>query len=195
MYLDKLTLKTESNSPVHILNTNGEFSRSSFIPFCSFGDNLIGSKVVGFDMRICNIFKPKLYYDQLCYETDLQELKDSNSINFMNQLELGLTLVLDYNEERQMSPQAYENDSLEKEEFSYNLIDSNSASLHLDTIGIVKPKSQYNSKVQSPKSPESRYKRLDGTLKSFFTPTTNPPIKDKLPICTNSNLRLLLELI
>ena len=144
MYLDKLTLKTESNSPVHILNTNGEFSRSSFIPFCSFGDNLIGSKVVGFDMRICNIFKPKLYYDQLCYETDLQELKDSNNVNFMNQLELGLTLVLDYNEERQINPLVYENKSREKEEFSYNLIKSNSVSLYLDTIGIVSPSPSRN---------------------------------------------------
>ena len=77
---------------------NGEFSRSSFIPFCAFGNELIGSEIDGFDMKVCNIFKPKLYYDQLCFETDLQELKVRD--NLMNQLELGLTLVIDYNEER-----------------------------------------------------------------------------------------------
>ena len=138
VYLDKLTLQTERNHPVHIQNTNGEFSRSAFIPFCSFGDNLIGSKVVGFDMPICNIFKPKLYFDQLCYETDLQELRDSSSNeDFINQLELGLTLVLDFNEERQINPPVSKNGSLVKEKFSYNLININSLSLFLGTIGIL----------------------------------------------------------
>ena len=69
-------MQTESNHPVHILKKNGHFAYSSFIPFCSFGDELIGSEIDGFDMRVCNIFKPKLQYDQLCYETDLQKLKD-----------------------------------------------------------------------------------------------------------------------
>ena len=129
-------MQTENNHPVHIQNTNGGFSGSSFIPFCSFGANLIGSKVAGFDMLICNIFKPKLYYDQLCYETDLQELKDSNNENFLNQLELGLTLVLDYNEERQINSLVSKDGSYEKEKFSYNLINRNSSSLYSGTIGI-----------------------------------------------------------
>ena len=115
---------------MHIVNTNGEFSRSSFIPFCSFGEELIGSKIDGFDMKVCNIFKPKLYYDQLCFETDLQELKD----NLMNQLELGLTLVIDYNEERQISLNYSKNRSNSKNEFSFNLNNENSLSLFLNTI-------------------------------------------------------------
>ena len=135
-------MQREKNHPVHIVDTNGKFSRSSFIPFCAFGDNLIGSKLAGFDMRVCNIFKPKLHFDQLCYETDLQELKDSsNNLIFTNQLELGLTLVLDYNEERQIFSK---NESLEKEDFSYNLMNSNS-SLYLDTKGNVKSKSHCKS--------------------------------------------------
>ena len=121
--------------PVHIMNTNGEFSRSSFIPFCSFGEELIGSKIDGFDMKVCNIFKPKLHYDQLCFETDLQELKDKD--NFMNQLELGLTLVLDYNEERQINPLSSNNGSISKKEFRYNINNDNSVSMYLDTISIL----------------------------------------------------------
>ena len=119
---------------MHILNRNGEFSRSSFIPFCSFGDKLIGSKIDGFDMKVCNIFKPKLHYNQLCFETDLQELKDKD--NLMNQLELGLTLVLDYNEERQINQLNSKNGSVSKEEFSYNKHNDNSLSMYLDTISI-----------------------------------------------------------
>ncbi len=120
---------------MHILNTNGEFSRSSFIPFCSFGDRLIGSEIDGFDMKVCNIFKPKLYYDQLCFETDLQALKDSD--DFGNQLELGLTLVLDYNEERQINPLSSKNGFISKKEFSYNIKNDNSLSMYLDTISIL----------------------------------------------------------
>ena len=55
--VDKQVLKTESNHPVHILNENGKLARSSFIPFCAFGDKLIGSKIDSFDMKVCNIFK------------------------------------------------------------------------------------------------------------------------------------------
>ena len=128
-------MQTEINHPVHIHDTNGELSRSSFIPFCSFGDQLIGSEIDGFDMKVCNIFKPKLQYDQLCFETDLQELKDKD--NFMNQIELGLTLVLDYNEERQINPLGSNNGSISKKEFRYNINNDNSVSMHLDTISIL----------------------------------------------------------
>ena len=58
--LDKQVLQTESNHPVHILDMSGQVSRSSFIPFCSFGDELIGREIDGFGMKVCNIFKPKL---------------------------------------------------------------------------------------------------------------------------------------
>ena len=127
-------MQTESNHPVHILDMNGQVSRSSFIPFCSFGDKLIGSKIDGFDMKVCNIFKSKLHYDQLCFETDLQELKDKD--NLINQLELGLTLVLDYNKERQINQLNSKHGSILDEEFSYNTHNDNSLSMFLDTISI-----------------------------------------------------------
>ena len=129
-------MQTENNHPVHILNKNGEFSRSSFIPFCSFGDKIIGSEIEGFDMKVCNIFKPKLYYDQLCYETDLHELKENDTVKLMKQLELGLTLVLDYNEDRQKNWHATENEGVSKKEFSYNINNDESMSMYLDTISI-----------------------------------------------------------
>ena len=84
-------------------------------------------------MKVCDIFKPKLYYDQLCFETDLQELKDRD--NLMNQLELGLTLVIDYNEERQINPNNAKNVSSSGKEHSFNLNKDNSFTMYLDTIG------------------------------------------------------------
>ena len=88
-------------------------------------------------MKLCNIFKQKLYYNQLCYEADLQELKDSNNVNMMDQLELGLTLVLDYNEEKQLNSPISKNANLSKTEFRYNLNNGNSLSMYLDTISIL----------------------------------------------------------
>ena len=60
-------------------------------------------KTKEFKIPVCNIFKPKHYLDKLCYETDLQELKDKQ--NLRRQLNFGLTLVIDQNEERQFGSQ------------------------------------------------------------------------------------------
>ena len=108
---------------MHIMNTNGELSRSSFIPFCSFGGKFIGNLIDDFNIPVCNIFKQKVYMDQLCFESNLQDLKESNSNKLVQQLEKGLSLVLDYNEERQIQ-NVYQND-----------IDS--FSIFLDTISKV----------------------------------------------------------
>ena len=78
-----------STNLFHQQNLQLLFCSLFFCSFCSFGDELIGSDIDGFDMKVCDIFKPKLFYDQLCYDTDLQEIKDRNSVNMMNQLELG----------------------------------------------------------------------------------------------------------
>ena len=60
--LDINLFKKVSNHPVHILNSNGNFSPSAFIPFCSFGEDILGVKVKEFDIPVCSIFKPKLQY-------------------------------------------------------------------------------------------------------------------------------------
>ena len=71
--------------------------------------------------------------NKLCFETDLQNLKDSNEKNLLLQLEMGLMLILDYNEERQMFVE-----SIPSKEFSLknegNYDDGNFVSMHLDTL-------------------------------------------------------------
>ena len=97
-----MLLQRVSNHPVHILNNEGGFSPSSFIPFCSFGEEFIGKKIKDFDIPVCNIFKPTNYLDKICYETNLMDLvKAGDGEKIGKQLEVGLTLVLDFNEERQ----------------------------------------------------------------------------------------------
>ena len=62
----------------------------------------MGTKAEGFNYSVCNSFKEKILNDQLCYEVDLEKFKDRDNIN--NQLQKGLILILDYNEDRQTSP-------------------------------------------------------------------------------------------
>ena len=50
-------------------------------------------------MPVCSSFKPKILNDQLCYETD--SLKGSEQ-----DLKRGLILLLDYNEDRQVSSES-----------------------------------------------------------------------------------------
>ena len=86
-----------SNHPVHIINKEGTLSPSSFIPFCQFGNSVMGVKIDQFDEPVCNNFVPKLHNDQICYEIDLNKFKKN-----VDDLKLGLILFLDYNEDRQV---------------------------------------------------------------------------------------------
>ena len=125
--------------PVHILNSNGNFSPSAFIPFCSFGEDILGVKVKEFDIPVCNIFKPKLQYDQLCYEIDLEQLKNTEDTNIRDlQRDVGLIIVLDYNEDRQINMNKISFVSLKQNGITktINKKIKNSVSSHLDTLGI-----------------------------------------------------------
>ena len=133
---DKMLLQSVINHPVHILTDEGDFSPSSFIPFCSFGEKMLGNKTKGFDIPICNIFKPTNYLDQLCYETNLMDLKDIDSKKVEKQLEIGLTLILDYNEERQIYQTIQKNEPNLMNGFYQNSNDD--ISIHLDTISLLK---------------------------------------------------------
>ena len=129
-----MLLQTVTNHPVHILNDEGNFSPSSFVPFCSFGGKFLGKKIDGFEIPVCDIFKPRTYLDQHCYETNLQHLKDSNNQKLEKQLETGLTLVIDYNEERQSYNIIQKNVSHDMKAPYHN--DESSLSVHIDTISI-----------------------------------------------------------
>ena len=127
-----MLLQTVSNHPVHILNEEGKFSPSSFIPFCHFGGKFIGAKINDHEIPVCNIFKPRNYFDQLCYETNLEDLKERRKVG--RQLGLGLTLVLDYNEERQNYNMLQMNKSQAKKAFYKN---NDDFSIHFDTISLL----------------------------------------------------------
>ena len=90
----------------------------------------VGAKSQNFDVPVCNSFKTQIRNDQLCYQIDLEDYR--NSTNIEKQLKEGLVLILDYNEERQM----IRNKLKEKNEKGLFLSsdDKNSVQVYLDTI-------------------------------------------------------------
>ena len=135
IFSDKELFQVLINHPVHLIDTYGKMSPTAFIPFCSFGGDMlvVGAENENYAYPLCNSFKPKVRNDQLCYEIDLESFKDPDKI--VKQLKYGLVLILDYNDERQMSK---ENIGIKNvKEFENILINSqeeNSATIHLDTV-------------------------------------------------------------
>ena len=132
--LDLSLLNDVKNHPVHLAKDNGDLSPSSFIPFCSFGEDMktMGTKVKQFNDPVCNSFAKKMHHDQICYEIDLEKYKDKKKIK--NQLKYGLVLILDYNEDRQLYDT---NTRVEKNENKFTPTKENTVNIHLNTIGIM----------------------------------------------------------
>ena len=100
--VDNADVQRLTNHPVHIVDAKGEFSPSSFIPFCEFGaeTTVMGVKSDRFNVPVCNKFQPIIFYDQLCYQVDVASFAGDMEDSKMKRL-AGLTFWLDYNEEKQ----------------------------------------------------------------------------------------------
>ena len=122
-----------NNHPVHIFDENGSLSPTALIPFCSFGGDMriMGTKSEQYDVPVCNSFKPLIRNDQLCYQIDIEDFKDTKNIE--NQLKEGLVLILDYNNERQM-PKIITGNKTEEKRFYLLSENQNSVQIHLETI-------------------------------------------------------------
>ena len=127
--------------PVHFVTKEGLKSPSAFIPFCEFGGNIssMGVMVDQFDVPVCNSFQAKIRNDQLCYEVNLN--KFTNKGNIEHELKLGFVIIMDYNEDRQVT---FKQEEKWTEDFSFvrridKSDDEQHASIYLNTIGMFKP--------------------------------------------------------
>ena len=95
-----------SNHPLHIITEDNKLSPSAFIPFCAYGWNtlMLSLRVNQFHTPVCNSFKAKIFNNQLCYEVDVSRLVSKHNMTKEQQeenLKIGLTFLMDYNEDRQ----------------------------------------------------------------------------------------------
>ena len=90
-----------TNHPVHLADEKGHFSPTALIPFCRFGGNMsiMSMNIPEITDPVCSSFRPKIQYDQLCYEVDPNKFK-----RFINEGdEISLELFINYNEDRKIS--------------------------------------------------------------------------------------------
>lgn len=135
LILDHDLLHTITNHPVHIVDSKGKLSPSAFIPFCSFGENMeiLGTRIEGFNDPVCNSFVPTVHYNQLCYKIDLEKFRNNKEIE--NQLKYGLDIILDYNENRQLTSEQKQmkNDELKRKPM-FHSEKQEGVSIHFDTL-------------------------------------------------------------
>ena len=107
------------NHPVHVFDQNGDLSPSAFIPMCQFGGVFDKNAETSFDVGfpVCSSFKPVLHFDQVCYEVDLNN-KFKNNQDLMRYLRIGVTLILDYNEDRQIKMNGENREKIAKVHFN-----------------------------------------------------------------------------
>ena len=97
----------------------------------------MGKEIPQFDVPVCNSFQAKIFNDQLCYEVDLNRF--ANKTNVESNLKLGLSFIMDYNEDRQITFYGKISNRLEK---GWSLGSSvvrtdemKHAFIYLDTVG------------------------------------------------------------
>ena len=110
------------------------------INFGRFGENLkkVSNELDDFRVPVCNIFKPKIVYKQLCYEVDLEKIRDKNDSS--SDLSSGFSFFIDLNEDREIK---HKGDKKNLDHDEYKSIvermkkkDSHKqATIYLDTIG------------------------------------------------------------
>ena len=97
------------NHPIHISQLN---KASSFIPFCSFGGEILGeplgrgnvlkafltSYLGEFQDPVCRLFREKVVQGRLCYEARLERGAEGKG-KWKHKLESGLSFVIDTNYE------------------------------------------------------------------------------------------------
>ena len=101
---DRAETQLVLHHPVHIVREDGSLSPSAFIPFCDLGGDaaLLGRRVEGFDLPVCDKFEVTSLEGRRCYRLDTTKHipRLSSTRQWRELLSKGLTLLLDYNEDR-----------------------------------------------------------------------------------------------
>ena len=98
--------------------------------------SLLGVKDSNFKFPVCSAFRKKKVYGELCYQVNINEFKKSFT---ERDLSRGLTFLLDYNEDRQLSENVVENVFPMKQHNNMvdkfvDFSDHHKAMIHIDTI-------------------------------------------------------------
>ena len=141
-----MTDQKNIHHPVHLVDEEGKLSPSALIPFCDFGGDVswLAEKVSEFDLAVCNSFRKTLLKGQLCYTLDVNQLRREKFTS--EDFSLGLTLLLDYNEDRMISDNTYTRSGSGQRDVAENNLVKNivdfeelhKAYINIDTLSMLK---------------------------------------------------------
>ena len=122
------------------MEPSGRPSPSAFIPFCELdGDaSLLGRRVAGFDVPVCDKFEARVVEGQICYRLETDRFKQLRRGKEGEGRE-GLTLLLDYNEERNIQQPAEPPQQGREESFVAGIVElqhRDKARIILETISL-----------------------------------------------------------
>ena len=126
------------NHPVHITyRKSTKLSPSSFIPFCEFGSDasIMGKRIDQFDFHVCDSFEEIIFEGQLCYQVNVEKIKQRKRIN-QEDLKIGLTLLLDYNFDRTLRGSSSDK-SIDAQNTTRGIVyfsETEEALVHIETI-------------------------------------------------------------
>ena len=95
----------------------------------------MGVKIDLFEIPVCNSFKATVLNDQLCYEVDLNTFSSKEKVD--QELELGFSFLMDYNEDRQVTFDQNFSNAM-KIGLATTIVETDTnkhASIYLNTIG------------------------------------------------------------
>ena len=122
--------------PPHILDAkDGTLSPSSFIPFCSFAGNwnVTGEYTDLFSIPVCNIFKETMVEGQLCYQADLDRVRDE--VEREKIVSEGFVFLMDYNEDRMVEVSGMDQNMEEGSSLLGKKKSHEDAMIYVETVG------------------------------------------------------------
>ena len=121
-----MSISRVSNHPVHMVDEEGNVNPSSFIPFCSFGDNQFFNNLSDYNpelgMPVCDKFSPTLLDGRLCYRVTMDSF--GQDITTQSGRGSGFNFIMDYNAER-----------MEQDIEQQQHIENREAMIYIETIG------------------------------------------------------------
>ena len=99
--------------------------------------SVVGQSLQNFSIPVCTKFTPTVVKDQHCYQVDLNQFK--SEVDLKKIMSHGLTLLLDYNEDRQVQDRVKTSDAVQVkdlEDMRYKDDSNHGATIHIETIGM-----------------------------------------------------------
>ena len=123
-----------STHPVHVFNVLHNLNPTAFIPFCAFDGDMaaLGEERENFSLPLCSVFQPRVLAGQMCYFVDLSNVSRAKGVR--QGPAHGLTLFIDYNDERMVDIDKEVEEQAEAFGNIHEQQENKEVKIHIDTL-------------------------------------------------------------